>query len=112
MGNSIIVGGCVGTTFTAACQRNRHGHIPPSTASAEMEATNIVADPGYADTIEKPAADIKSFYVLDSAGRGLFMSLGPQSCLNVQLNVPGPCGHWTEVITEKYQMWQLQSGRY
>ena len=91
------------------------GVFIPGTASAEMgrvAATNIAADLGYGEPLEKPAADMKSFYVLDSAGHGLFMSLGPQSWLNVQLNVPGPWGHWAKVMTEKYQMWQLQSGRY
>ena len=91
------------------------GVFIPGTASAEMgrvAATNIAADLGYGELLEKPATEMKSFYVLDSAGHGLFMSLGPQSWLNVQLNVPGPWGHWAKVMTEKYQMWQLQSGRY
>jgi sulfide:quinone oxidoreductase len=91
------------------------GVFIPGTASAEMgrvAATNIAADLGYGERLEKPATAMKSFYVLDSAGHGLFMSLGPQSWLNVQLNVPGPWGHWAKVMTEKYQMWQLQSGRY
>lgn len=91
------------------------GVFIPGTASAEMgrvAATNMAADLGYGDRLEKPATAMKSFYVLDSAGHGLFMSLGPQSWLNVQLNVPGPWGHWAKVITEKYQMWQLQSGWY
>ncbi|MCB0192680.1 MAG: hypothetical protein KDJ65_12110 [Anaerolineae bacterium] len=38
----------------------------------------------------KPPIDIKALYVLDSGGRGLFMSLGSQSWLNVQVNLPGP----------------------
>jgi sulfide:quinone oxidoreductase len=91
------------------------GVFIPGTASAEMgrvAATNMAADLGYGEPLEKPATEMKSFYVLDSAGHGLFMSLGPQSWLNVQLNVPGPWGHWAKVMTEKYQMWQLQSGRY
>jgi sulfide:quinone oxidoreductase len=91
------------------------GVFIPGTASAEMgrvAATNMAADLGYGKPLEKPAAEMKSFYVLDSAGHGLFMSLGPQSWLNVQLNVPGPWGHWAKVMTEKYQMWQLQSRRY
>jgi sulfide:quinone oxidoreductase len=91
------------------------GVLIPGTASAEMgrvAATNIAADLGYGSPIEKPATAMKSFYVLDSAGHGLFMSLGAQSWLNVQLNVPGPWGHWAKIMTEKYQMWQLQSGRY
>jgi sulfide:quinone oxidoreductase len=91
------------------------GVFIPGTASAEMgrvAATNIAADLGYGKPLEKPPTEMKSFYVLDSAGHGLLMSLGPQSWLNVQLNVPGPWGHWAKVMTEKYQMWQLQSGRY
>ena len=91
------------------------GVLVPGTASAEMgrvAAMNIAADLGYGEPVEKPVTEIKSFYVLDSAGHGLFMSLGSQSWLNVQLNVPGPWGHWAKQMTEKYQMWQLQSGRY
>jgi sulfide:quinone oxidoreductase len=91
------------------------GVLVPGTVSAEMgriAATNIAADLGYGEPVEKPATAMKSFYVLDSVGHGLFMSLGPQSWLNVQLNVPGPWGHWAKQITEKYQMWQLQTGRY
>ena len=91
------------------------GVFVPGTASAEMgrvAATNIAADLGYGEPVEKSATAMKSFYVLDSAGHGLFMSLGPQSWLNVQLNVPGPWGHWAKLMTEKYQMWQLQTGRY
>ncbi|HET9590635.1 MAG TPA: FAD-dependent oxidoreductase [Anaerolineales bacterium] len=91
------------------------GVFIPGTASAEMgrvAATNIAADLGYGEHVEKPATTMKSFYVFDSAGHGLFMSLGPQSWLNMQLNVPGPWGHWAKIITEKYQMWQLQAGRY
>jgi sulfide:quinone oxidoreductase len=91
------------------------GVFIPGTASAEMgrvAAINIAADLGYGESVKKPATAMKSFYVLDSAGHGLFMSLGPQAWLNVQLNVPGPWGHWAKMITEKYQMWQLQSGRY
>ena len=91
------------------------GVFVPGTASAEMgriAAINIAADLGYGSRIEKPATAMKSFYVFDSAGYGLFMSLGPQPWLNVQLNVPGPWGHWAKIMTEKYQMWQLQTGRY
>ena len=87
----------------------------PGTVSAEMgrlAAANIAADLGYGKPIQKSAKEMKSFYVLDSAGHGLFMSLGPQSWLNMQLNVPGPWGHWAKIMTEKYQMWQLQTGRY
>ena len=91
------------------------GVFIPGTASAEMgrvAAINMAADLGYGEPVEKPATAMKSFYVLDSAGHGLFMSLGPQAWLNAQLNVPGPWGHWAKVIAEKYQMWQLQTGRY
>lgn len=91
------------------------GVLIPGTVSAEMgrvAAVNMAADLGHGQPVEKPASMMKSFYVLDSAGHGLFMSLGSSSWLNVQLNVPGPWGHWAKVITEKYQMWQLQSGRY
>ena len=24
----------------------------------------------------------------------------------------GPWGHWAKIMADKYQMWQLQSGRY
>ncbi len=91
------------------------GVFIPGTVSAEMgrvAAANIASDLGYGEPVEKSAKEMKSFYVLDSAGHGLFMSLGPQSWLNMQLNVPGPWGHWAKIMTEKYQMWQLQSGRY
>lgn len=91
------------------------GVFVPGTASAEMgrvAATNMAADLGYGEPVEKPANEMKSFYVLDSAGHGLFMSLGPQAWLNAQLNLPGPWGHWAKIMTEKYQLWQLQTGRY
>ncbi len=91
------------------------GVFIPGTASAEMgrvAAANIAADLGYGEPVEKPADEMKSFYVLDSAGHGLFVSLGPEVWLNMQLNVPGPWGHWAKIMAEKYQMWQLQSGRY
>lgn len=87
----------------------------PGTVSAEMgraAAANIAADLGHGSPVRKPASALKSFYVLDSGSHGLFMSLGSQSWLNVQLNVPGPWSHWAKVIAEKYQMWQIQSGRY
>jgi len=91
------------------------GVFVPGTASAEMgriAAANIAADLGYGERVEKPVTTMKSFYVFDSAGHGLLMSLGPQSWLNVQLNIPGPWGHWAKIMTEKYQMWQLQTGRH
>jgi sulfide:quinone oxidoreductase len=85
------------------------------TVSAEMgrvAAANIAADLGYGSPVRKPASALKSFYVLDSGSHGLFMSLGSQSWLNLQLNVPGPWSHWAKVIAEKYQIWQIQTGRY
>lgn len=91
------------------------GVFIPGTASAEMgrvAAINIAADLGYGAPVEKSVKEMKSFYVLDSAGQGIFMSLGAQPWLNMQLNVPGPWGHWAKVMAEKYQMWQMQSGRY
>ncbi len=91
------------------------GVFVPGTVSGEMgrvAAANIAADLGFGELVKKPAGALKSFYVLDSAGHGLLMSLGSQSWLNLQLNVPGPWGHWAKLITERYQMWQLQSGRY
>ena len=91
------------------------GVFVPGTVSAEMgrlAAVNLSADLGYGEMQKKPAGALKSFYVLDSGGRGLFMSLGSRSWLNLQLNVPGPWSHWAKIVAEKYQMWQLQSGRY
>ena len=91
------------------------GVFIPGTVSAEMgrgAAVNMAADLGHGETVPKPSGGLKSFYVLDSGSQGLFMSLGPQSWLNVQLNIPGPWSHWAKVATERYQMWQLQSGRY
>ena len=91
------------------------GVLVPGTASAEMgrlAAVNLAADFGHGELKPGSPEAIKSFYVLDSGGRGLFMSLGSQSWLNVQLNIPGPWSHWAKVMTERYQMWQLQSGRY
>lgn len=91
------------------------GVLVPGTVSAEMgrlAATNLAADLGYGQPQKRPAGALKSFYVLDSGDRGLFMSLSARSWLNLQLNVPGPWSHWAKVVAEKYQMWQLQSGRY
>lgn len=87
----------------------------PGTVSAEMgrvAAANIAADLGHGQPVHKPASTLKSFYVLDSGSHGLFMSLGAPSWLNVQLNAPGPWSHWAKIIAEKYQMWQIQVGRY
>lgn len=91
------------------------GVLIPGTVSAEMgrgAAVNIAADLGHGEAMPKPAGDLKSFYVFDSGAHGLFMSLGSQRWLNVQLNIPGPWSHWAKVAAERYQMWQLQSGRY
>ncbi|MCB0209598.1 MAG: FAD-dependent oxidoreductase [Anaerolineae bacterium] len=85
------------------------------TVSAEMgrlAATNIVAELGHGQSVRKPATALKSFYVVDSGAHGVFMSLGPQSWLNVQLNIPGPWSHWAKVMAEKYQMWQIKTGHY
>jgi sulfide:quinone oxidoreductase len=90
------------------------GVFIPGTASSQMgrlAAANLAADLGYGSHEVKPPTDIKSLYVLDSGGHGLFMSLGSRSWLNVQVNIPGPWSHWAKVITEKYQMWQVQEGR-
>jgi hypothetical protein len=76
-----------------------------------ITAVNLAADLGHGQHEAKPPTDIKSLYVLDSGGHGLFMSLGSQSWLNVQINIPGPWSHWAKVITEKYQMWQVREGR-
>ena len=82
-----------------------------SAQMARMAAKNVAAALGHGPAVEKPAGGPKSFYVLDSGSHGLFMSLGSQPWLNLQLNVPGPWAHWAKVIAEKYQMWQMQSGR-
>ncbi len=90
------------------------GVFIPGSVSSEMgriTAVNLAADLGYGSHEVKPPTDIKSLYVLDSGGHGLFMSLGSQSWLNVQVNIPGPWSHWAKVITEKYQMWQIHEGR-
>lgn len=90
------------------------GVLVPGTASAEMgrvAAANLAADLGHGAAVRQPPGAQKSFYVLDSGGWGLFLSLGAQSWLNVQLNVPGPWSHWAKQMTERYQMWQLRTGR-
>lgn len=90
------------------------GVFTPGTVSSEMgrlAAVNLAADLGHGVHEVKPPTDIKSLYVLDSGGHGLLMSLGSQSWLNVQVNIPGPWSHWAKTFTEKYQMWQIQSGR-
>ncbi len=91
------------------------GVLVTGTVSAEMgrgAAHNIAATLGYEKPQPRPADIFKSFYVLDTGSHGLFMSLGSQSWLNFQLNIPGPWSHWAKQITEEYQMWQLQTGRY
>lgn len=83
--------------------------------SAEMgrvAAANIAADLGYGPAVAKSLDALKSFFVLDSGSHGLFMSLGAQSWLNLQVNLPGPWSHWAKVMIEKYQMRQLQTGKY
>jgi sulfide:quinone oxidoreductase len=91
------------------------GLLITGTMSAQMghvAAINIAADLGYGQAMPKTLDDLKAFYVLDSASHGLFMSLGSQSWLNLQVNLPGPWSHWAKVVTEKYQMWQIQTGKY
>ena len=90
------------------------GVLIPGTVSAEMgrgAAVNIAADLGHGQAAPRPSGGLKSFYVLDSGSQGLFVSLGSQRWLNVQLNIPGPWSHWAKVAVERYQMWQLKSGR-
>lgn len=91
------------------------GILVTGTVSAEMgrvAAHNIAADLGYRDPLARPLDALKAFYVLDSRSHGLFMSLGSKAWLNLQANVPGPWSHWAKIITEKYQLWQLETGRF
>jgi sulfide:quinone oxidoreductase len=91
------------------------GVLITGAVSAEMgrvAAANIAADLGYGQPVSRPPDSIKALYVLDSGSHGLFMSLGAQPWLNLQVNLPGPWSHWAKVVTEKYQMWQLQTGKY
>ena len=91
------------------------GLLITGTMSAEMgraAATNIAADLGYGQAIPKSLEVLKTFYVLDSGSYGLLMSLGSQSWQNVQLNLSGPWSHWAKLMAEKYQMWQIQQGKY
>jgi sulfide:quinone oxidoreductase len=91
------------------------GVLITGAVSAEMgriAAANIAADLGHGQPVSKPIESPKAFYVLDSGSHGLFMSLGSQPWLNLHLNLPGPWSHWAKVMTEKYQMWQMQTGRY
>jgi hypothetical protein len=39
------------------------------------------------------------------------MSLGSQSWLTLQLNLPGSWSYWANLMAEKYQMWQIQQGK-
>lgn len=91
------------------------GRFTPGTVSAEMgriAATNIAADLGHGDKRVRTEQELKAFYVLDSGGDGLLMSLGAQSWLNLQVKVPGPWSHWAKSLAERYQMWQVQTGIY
>ncbi len=90
------------------------GVFIPGSVSGKMgkiAAINLAADLGHGKHERTSFSELKSLYVLDSGGHGLFMSLGSQSWLNVQLNLPGPWAHWAKVITEKYQIWQIQAGK-
>ncbi|MDX1437083.1 MAG: FAD-dependent oxidoreductase [Anaerolineales bacterium] len=91
------------------------GVLVTGKVSAEMgraAAANLAAEFGIGQPSSKSPIDLKSFYVLDSGSQGLFMSLGSQSWLNLQVNLPGPWSHWAKLIAEDYQMWQLKSGRF
>lgn len=83
-----------------------------SAAMGRAAAYNIAADLGYGEPIPTILEDLKAFYVLDSGGHGLFISLGAQPWLNLQFNRPGPWSHWAKLVAEKYQKWQLQTGRF
>jgi len=91
------------------------GRFTPGTVSAELgriAAHNIAADLGHAERVTRTDESLKGFYVMDTATDGLMLSLGPQSWLNLQLRVPGPWSHWAKSMTERYQMWQVQTGKY
>ena len=91
------------------------GVFVPGVVSAEMgriAAANIAADLWHGQPVQKRREAINAFYVLDSGAQGLFITLGPQSWLNFQINIPGPWSHWAKVIAEKHQMWQLQTGNF
>ena len=91
------------------------GVFVPGVVSAEMgrtAAANIAADLSHGLPVKKTQEEINAFYVLDSGAQGLFISLGPQSWLNLQINLPGPWSHWAKVIVERYQIRQLQMGNY
>lgn len=91
------------------------GQFFPGTVSAEMgriAATNIAADFGVGTPRVRTDETLKAFYVLDSGGEGLLMSLGAQPWLNLQMRVPGPWSHWAKSMVERYQMWQVQIGKY
>jgi sulfide:quinone oxidoreductase len=91
------------------------GRFVPGTVSAELgriAARNVAADLGHGDPFPRSEEALKNFYVLDTGSEGLLLSLGSQPWLNVQLQIPGPWSHWAKSITERYQMWQLQTGKY
>jgi sulfide:quinone oxidoreductase len=91
------------------------GVFVPGVVSADMgrkAAANIAADLWLGQLVQK-SVELDAFvYILDSGAQGLFISLGPQAWVNLQLNLPGPWSHWAKVIAEKYQMWQIQAGKY
>lgn len=91
------------------------GVLITGAVSAEMgrvAAANMAADLGHGQPVAKPPQAIKALYVLDAGAHGLFLSLGAQPWQNLQISLPGPWSHWAKVVTEKYQMWQLQTGKY
>ena len=91
------------------------GVFVPGVVSAEMgraAAANIAADYRHGSPMKKRQEEINAFYVLDSGVQGLFVSLGPQSWLNLQINLPGPWSRWAKVLAEKYRLRQLQMGNY
>lgn len=91
------------------------GRFTPGTVSAEMgrlAAANVAADLGSGDPRPRTEESLKAFYVMDSGADGLLMSLGPQPWLNLQMRVPGPWSHWAKSLAERYQMWQVQTGKY
>jgi sulfide:quinone oxidoreductase len=91
------------------------GRFIPGTVSAELgriAARNVAANLGHGDPFARSEEALKSFYILDTGGDGLLLSLGSQPWLNVQLQIPGPWAHWAKSIAERYQMWQLQTGKY
>jgi sulfide:quinone oxidoreductase len=92
------------------------GVFTPGVMSAEMgraAAINLAADLGYGYPIPRSADGLEEFlYVLDMGSQGLFISFGSHSWLNLQTRLPGPWSHWAKIIAEKYQMYQLQAGKF